>query len=51
MITDLREIREKLVAILKDHLGPLRITSDTYEKFEVIGTIATLQGKQKVEGC
>ncbi len=50
MTTDVKEIREKLVAILKAHLGPLRITSDTYEKFEVTGTIEAMQGKKKVDG-
>ena len=50
MITDVKEIREKLVDILKEYIGVLRINSDTYEKFEVSGTIPAMQGKKKVDG-
>ncbi len=50
MITEVAEIREKLVQLLKEHLGDLKITSDTYEKFEVSGTIEAMQGKKKVDG-
>ena len=50
MTTDVKEIREKLVNILKSHLGDLKITSDTYEKFEVSGTVEAMQGKKKVDG-
>ncbi|MFK7971444.1 MAG: hypothetical protein AB8F95_13830 [Bacteroidia bacterium] len=50
MTKDLTEIREKLVNILKEHVGPLKITSDTNEKFEMSGTIEVMQGKKKVEG-
>lgn len=50
MTKDVKEIREKLITILKDHLDVLKITSDTYEKFEVLGTIEAMQGKKKVDG-
>lgn len=50
MVTDLNEIRERLVGLLREHEGDLRITSDTPEKFEVTGTKETMQGKQKVDG-
>ena len=50
MTTDVKEIREKLVSILKEHLEVLKITSDTYDKFEVSGTIEAMQGKKKVDG-
>lgn len=50
MTTDVKEIRDKLIAILKEHLGILKISSDTYDKFEVSGTIEAMQGKKKVDG-
>jgi len=50
MTKDIEEIREKLISILKQHLGVLKITADTPEKFEVLGTIETMQGKKKVDG-
>ncbi|MDW3652505.1 MAG: hypothetical protein R8P61_35840 [Bacteroidia bacterium] len=50
MITDIQEIREKLVDMLKEHLEVLKINVDSYEKFEVSGTIEAMQGKKKVEG-
>lgn len=50
MTKDVNEIREKLIAILKNHLDVLKITSDSYEKFEVSGTIEAMQGKKKVDG-
>lgn len=50
MTTDVKEMREKLVAILQSHAADLKITSNTYEKFEVIGTVEAMQGKKKVEG-
>ena len=50
MITEVPEIREQLVALLKEYLGPLRVRKETYENFEVCGTIEAMQGKQKVDG-
>ncbi|MFK8038557.1 MAG: hypothetical protein AB8B74_09730 [Crocinitomicaceae bacterium] len=50
MTKDINEIREKLVTLLKEHIGSLKVTSDTYDKFEVSGTIEAMQGKKKVDG-
>lgn len=50
MITDVKEMREILVNILKEHIGDLKISIDTPEKFEVSGTVETMQGKKKVDG-
>jgi len=50
MTEELKDIRTKLVNILKEHKGDLKITSDTMEKFEVTGTIEAMQGKKKVDG-
>jgi len=50
MTKDIEEIREKLISILKTHLGKLKVTSDTHDKFEVSGTIEAMQGKRKVNG-
>lgn len=49
-MTDINEIRQKLIAILKEHSGVLKVTMDTEAKFEVSGTIEAMQGKKKVEG-
>lgn len=50
MIKDINEIRERLTAILKEHLPPLRIENDSEENFVVHGTKETMQGKKKVDG-
>ena len=50
MTTDVKEIRQKQVGILKERLDVLKVTSDIYEKFEVTGTIEAIQGKKKVDG-
>ncbi len=50
MLKDINEIRELLVSILREYEGTLKITSDTPDKFEVTGTIPTMQGKKKVPG-
>lgn len=50
MTTDIDEIREKLIAILKEHVGVLKITAESEDKFEVCGTIEAMQGKKKVDG-
>ena len=50
MTKEVSEMREILVNILKSHLGDLKITIDTPEKFEVTGTVEVMQGKKKVNG-
>lgn len=50
MNTEVLEMRERLVNILKEHLPILKITSNQMEKFEVTGTIEAMQGKKKVDG-
>ena len=50
MTTDISTIQEKLIALLKTHIGDLKITAETLEKFEVCGTIEAMQGKKKVDG-
>jgi len=50
MIKDINEVREKLVAVLRENEGVLKITSDTTDKFEVTGTIPAMQGKKQVDG-
>ena len=50
MTKDVKEIQERLIAILKEHLGTLKVTADTADKFEVSGTIEAMQGKKKVDG-
>jgi len=50
MTKDLEKMRGMLVSLLAKHLGALKITSDTADKFEVCGTIEAMQGKKKVDG-
>jgi hypothetical protein len=50
MTKNIEEIRETLVGILEEHKAVLRVTSDTFEKYEVTGTVEAMQGKKKVEG-
>ncbi len=50
MTKNLEEIRKKLISILKEHLGALKITYETPDGFEVSGTIEAQQGKKKVDG-
>lgn len=50
MTKDLNEIREKLIGMLKEHSSVLKVKADTEDKFEVSGTVETMQGKQKVDG-
>ena len=40
----------KIIELLRSHLGTLKITMDTLDKFEVSGTIEAMQGKKKVDG-
>ena len=50
MTKDINEIWLILKSLLKNHENVFNIVSDSEEKFEVIGTKAVMQGKQKVEG-
>ena len=50
MIKDTTLVREQLIEILKQHIPILKVRVDSSTNFEVIGTIETMQGKQKVEG-
>ncbi|RYM31447.1 hypothetical protein ERX46_16185 [Brumimicrobium glaciale] len=50
MIKDISEIREKLKKTLESFLGPLKVKVNKPANFELMGTIETYQGKQKVEG-
>jgi hypothetical protein len=50
MTKDINEMWLILKSLLKNHENVFNIVSDSEEKFEVIGTKAVMQGKQKVEG-
>jgi len=50
MTKDLNQIKEQLISLLKEHLNVLKVTAETDDKFEVSGTIETMQGKKKVGG-
>lgn len=50
MTKDINEIQEKLIEILKEHIGVLKVSAETENKFEVSGTIEAMQGKKKVDG-
>ena len=50
METDIDTIEIFLRNALKRHVPPLKITTDSPMKFEVHGTIPTMQGRQKVDG-
>jgi hypothetical protein len=47
---ELRIIQQKLIAILKECVPPLKIESDSETNFTVIGSKEAMQGKQKVDG-
>ena len=49
-MTDLTDIQNYLTTLLRSYQPSLRVTIDTTEKFEVTGTIPTMQGKKKVDG-
>ena len=49
-MADLQEIKVKLINILNQYQSSLKVTQDTFEKFEVSGTIKTMQGKKEVDG-
>lgn len=50
MTKNIDDIRETLIGILEKHQSVLRVTSDTFEKYEVTGTVEAMQGKKKVDG-
>ncbi|MDZ7848238.1 MAG: hypothetical protein U5L96_16610 [Owenweeksia sp.] len=50
MRPDVKEMREKLTSLLMDHQGLLEVAEDSPEKFEVQGTVPTMQGKKQVDG-
>ena len=50
MTKDVNEIKSTLINLLKEHQKRFKITADANDKFEVCGTIPTMQGKQKVDG-
>lgn len=47
---DLEEIKSFLIGLLNEHSQCLKATTDTATKYEVSGTIETMQGKKKVDG-
>ncbi|MCB0536819.1 MAG: hypothetical protein KDE33_04750 [Bacteroidetes bacterium] len=49
-MTDLQNIKQKLINILDEHKSSLKVTLDTPEKYEVSGTIKAMQGKKEVDG-
>lgn len=50
MTKDIIEMYSILVETLKTHENVFKIVLDTTDKFEVIGTKTTMQGKKKVDG-
>jgi len=47
---ELKIIHEKLIALFKENIPPLKVKNDTENSFEVTGTKEAMQGKQKVQG-
>ncbi|MEL6941786.1 MAG: hypothetical protein AAFO82_03890 [Bacteroidota bacterium] len=50
MTKDVPTIQQQLINLLKNQQPLLKVTAENDKKFEVTGTIPTMQGKQKVEG-
>ncbi len=50
MKTEVKEIQDTLIGLLKNQQPSLKINKETAENFEVSGTIPTMQGKKKVDG-
>ena len=50
MTKDIPEMREILVSLLQEHDKYFQVRSDSFEKYEVAGTVETMQGRQKVDG-
>jgi len=49
-ITDVKEIREKLISIQEGFLGPLKVKVNKPGNYELSGTIEAQQGKKTVDG-
>ena len=47
---DLHTLNEQLRALLKKHIGILKVSKESEAQLEVCGTIKTTQGKKKVDG-
>ena len=50
MTKDINTIKNTLIDLLKVHSDSFKISAETEDKFEVCGTIPTMQGKKKVDG-
>jgi hypothetical protein len=50
MTKDINTIKNTLIDLLNAHADSFKISADSDDKFEVCGTIPTMQGKQKVDG-
>ena len=50
MKTEVPEIQQSLIDLLKKEFPVLRASKDNEKVFETTGTIPAMQGKQKVEG-
>ncbi|MEM6348413.1 MAG: hypothetical protein AAF927_31315 [Bacteroidota bacterium] len=50
MKTEVPEIQQSLIDLLKKEFPVLRASKDNEKVFEATGTILAMQGKQKVEG-
>ena len=49
-MTDIASIQQKLISLLQQHQSCLKVTANNADKFEVCGTVETMQGKKKVDG-
>jgi len=49
-MSDIKDMQERLINLLKEHQPSLKITAEKADKFEVSGTVETMQGKKKVDG-
>ena len=47
---DLHSLNEQIRALLKKHIGVLKISKENDAQLEVCGTVETMQGKKKVDG-
>ncbi len=50
MTRDIPRIYASITDMLRENISCFKVISDTSEKFEVIGTIPTKQGKHKMDG-
>jgi len=49
-MSELKDIQDRIISLLKDHQPSLKIVADKADKFEVAGTVEVMQGKKKVDG-